>query len=1146
MNKKKSKKNKPATLKLKGILRATKNPKLSLARHIVAINFNEFKKTLPLLMELPAYRSYLLKNCSPYNIKELRREIPFAYFPLDKCLYLYAFLIEQFHNEINFFLEKKDQFEKALLLKNKSSAYQCLNEIEAKLGWSSWLIENRLAAIQEFEGLEEQIEFKNSIVNEKDNDPFVSVLIDFYSMRAEPNLSYFKFNEALKKTFSEADNSNSIMEFFYFKLNPLFMDDIDDKFTDLLNLEFASSIIDRYLFFIRICQKMTSKGVNLNHIKEAISLLKKKIQDIAIENLLIAHGLKRMGAPCEKTKSIFKILDNYNTGNYKETIALSETFLQKHPSEILIHNTYIKSFIKTGHTKINTTSTSLKNDISKTMFNIALKTDSARESFQKLAKIITQFSWQRWAVQLLSFCIKEYKPRNFGVATDSERFCLLNSTPYLPEFFLLLDEKYSTLFNSELIKFFPESPTIILDSNTDKTNINSDYFHETELFKNQKQKYKAISLLKNNEPMEAMLFFKNLLNIDDPLTYQDAISGIIRCHIESESYLKCVKVICDTYILNREFLPILPISELVEVLSDFELENPGLEIPIIFDLYSKYISNEKDMFLFEAYEDFLMTQGLKKPSELRRVVNKFEKKALTYFLRSVCVNSVMDSSEFFTSSDEVQRERILVCQLLTEIDDDNFSTYTDEIKTISQQLMIREGLKEIEESKIYVDVDGLKQSLEKRLKENYARYLSLASVLSINEDPDYIIIPNEKFENVKIKVPSSNRHNLFFNLVFEIRNEFVANNEYGLDGYLSVGIRHGTLIGQLRSPLEAFKLITQKNLNGEYNINEYWLRKFDDINADFKNSIDKSLKKFSEEIDTLIEAVKNEWIQIQTEEIPSDGLFNYFLIIEEIEELQKKIDETVSFEEFLDTVIEELWRITEINLQQIRNIFKTTLKMQFNYIFIALAKEIEEANDYGDDVVELVTVINNARIQLQYEIDKIANWFRRAKGSEIDSYDISFPINIALEMVNNINPNYQLTIKNPNDYGKKLKGYTLKDFVNIFFMLFDNILKHNEVNNHTAKIEAHNDGNYLTIIIKNSITYKKNFEDLFQKIKKIKKSLKKEMFLEKVRVEGGSGFHKIEKILKIDLACEHELDFNITDNKQFEVFLYIQSMEISL
>jgi hypothetical protein len=47
----------------------------------------------------------------------------------------------------------------------------------------------------------------------------------------------------------------------------------------------------------------------------------------------------------------------------------------------------------------------------------------------------------------------------------------------------------------------------------------------------------------------------------------------------------------------------------------------------------------------------------------------------------------------------------------------------------------------------------------------------------------------------------------------ETRNqlqEFLTNPDHGLDCYLSMRIRHGTLAGQLRTPLEVEHLITQR------------------------------------------------------------------------------------------------------------------------------------------------------------------------------------------------------------------------------------------------------------------------------------------------------------------------------------------------
>ena len=61
-----------------------------------------------------------------------------------------------------------------------------------------------------------------------------------------------------------------------------------------------------------------------------------------------------------------------------------------------------------------------------------------------------------------------------------------------------------------------------------------------------------------------------------------------------------------------------------------------------------------------------------------------------------------------------------------------------------------------------------------------------------------------------LSLPKNEATDLLFDLVSPVFVECMTNAGYGLDCYLSMRIRHGTLSGQLRGPLEEQKIITQR------------------------------------------------------------------------------------------------------------------------------------------------------------------------------------------------------------------------------------------------------------------------------------------------------------------------------------------------
>ena len=96
---------------------------------------------------------------------------------------------------------------------------------------------------------------------------------------------------------------------------------------------------------------------------------------------------------------------------------------------------------------------------------------------------------------------------------------------------------------------------------------------------------------------------------------------------------------------------------------------------------------------------------------------------------------------------------------------------------------------------------------------------------------------------------------LFTEIVTTIRNEFVSSGEYGLDGYLSLNIRHGTLAGQLRAPLAKYNLLaTYKIETDTYDIHQRWLYKLHSDND--RDKVTAAIIDFNHETDAIIEYLR--------------------------------------------------------------------------------------------------------------------------------------------------------------------------------------------------------------------------------------------------------------------------------------------------
>ncbi|MCA1386755.1 hypothetical protein I6F34_38995, partial [Bradyrhizobium sp. BRP05] len=176
------------------------------------------------------------------------------------------------------------------------------------------------------------------------------------------------------------------------------------------------------------------------------------------------------------------------------------------------------------------------------------------------------------------------------------------------------------------------------------------------------------------------------------------------------------------------------------------------------------------------------------------------------------------------------------------------------------------------------------------------------------------------------------------NVLNEILDFFLSNNEYGLDTYLSTRIRHGTLQGQLRSPFQKNNLITTRksDKSDEYIANDIMLKR---INGNAK-SINKIFSDFSYKIDSLIEDVKKNWMQIKINGKNPQGMFDFDDLDLSFEELYSNVSSESSPKIIFELIIQHLWDETEKSLERIRERLKKELCDQFIELLTKLQEDL--------------------------------------------------------------------------------------------------------------------------------------------------------------------------------------------------------------
>jgi len=769
------------------------------------------------------------------------------------------------------------------------------------------------------------------------------------------------------------------------------------------------------------------------------------------------------------------------------------------------------------------------------MKNILEKNDKAHESVQDIFKIIITYPSHDWTAQLIGFVVREFLYDSNSHRNMLVLYGCMCSNYLNPRLYRYLSReisiKYLTKIYENYGKFnFIELFLAYLEKDITKIEKQFPRF----ICKEEYLRFKALISLDSKQYDQSLENYCELFNTSKSLYKQDALMGIIRSYIASMHINDCIKFTIKCLIYNVDLRSIIPVKEILDIVesSNAHILKTELYLSVLYNIYSTYINKDKDIYRFEAYEDFLLSNGVNKPSEFNFSSLHDQKNEAIYFLRYICTPQVMDSSIYFDSSEDIDTERIKICQILCKIDPINSDIYTDEIKELTQVLIINKGIREVENSKIYVDVDGIKRDIYTEMSESFKRYVSLPRTKrEINENPEYYrILSRLAFLNkdrIEFTIPNDEKFHLFKNIFIHIRDKFLSSNDYGLDAYLSVGIRHGTLSGQLRSPIELERLITQKDTrNDKYRKNEHWIERFSEMNNEMIQGLQDHFANFSRDIDELISTLKNDWIQIRTEKKKMNGFFDYTVSDVALKMLEVNLNDKIEYDEFIDIIFTVLWEMTEINLQNIRIAIEEHLKDNFDNVFYDFIRKLRKYK--GDtNIYELENSLNRARISTQYELDKIASWFKRSEANQVNDYYINFPIDIAAEMINNTIPRKIVRPIIDSNLCKMLRGDSLKSLVNIFYIIFNNISTHCKLKSKIidVDVEIYSNEDCIEFMISNRDEHHTDIENKNRELDSKKLLLLDGGRQDAVKTEGGSGFPKIVKIINIDLHSKHKIDY---------------------
>lgn len=1104
------------------------------------------QRVLPLLAEDSELSQSVLQTPFPKSLRELKTNHFLRSRTLEDEIVWNSCIVKLYAKEIDDFLAFENRFNTHLLFGEYRAAHEVLSAVTERFGYSLWLLNATLHLLELRDGFASQKKYSNEIVQNEGIHWMVRGLTALLSLKAESNsspqqLRYFIDESGISKL------SPTLAKYFEFHALEFEVTD-QAAFRDILFYEGNSSVIDRYKTLISIYTKIVGSDRDsslLHAIRNSVIDLVGFISDDRLATLLLRLTGQTHTKTVERGSPFLKLLDMYTEGKYQELLQSGATdslksssyeyfelvasasarssLLVQYPAGTIAEVLY--KYISRFTSKISTLSSErLALGLLVRRYDFI---PACRQLILGMDKSTTGYSGSG-LVESVAFHLE-------GNIANPRRISLLRGEQQVNEFCAVLSQGagHTSSIKLQLAVHQLDQPAI----ETMKANC--------EIPEARFLKYSAVISEYLADISAAADIYSRLSATPEALSRFEGLEGLIRCRLKQKNYTECVNLVVNEYFSSSPRVESLPLRSIFDQIKiDPPYADYGVvEFPIFFDLVWRIVDKQYKYMLRDAYEAYLAANGVTKPSELEMIKSGENTQQNVYFLRFVCIPSNMQTSIGFSGTDDLLTERIRICQYLGEMDKVNISIYNAEIKELTQTLMLNRAMTTIEKSKIFVDVDGVKASLNELgaiLYSRFQRYREIARLLGDRDHTVAIVgtVPGatQQFIFSSVKEEATRALQL---LLTAFRNQFVASSEYGLDSYLSINIRHGTFFGELRAPFELADLITEKDTEtNKYNRNSNWEFVFQDKPS--REWLVERLAVLSGQIDSIISHAKDELIQVWDAKNKPEGLFKFEYALSDVQELEARIGIDDSYQDAVSTILELLWKTTDDGLADVRSELELSVAAKMQAAIDQFRREISNSQrTIYSSRVQLNDALTSVSSNVQSSVARIANWFRLQSHIETEDYQVELPISIAEEMAKNIHPKLILDNKKDIQPDIKLKGFSLTALANVMYNIFDNVIEHGRYDAATvhADTKISRVGDRITIRVSNAVPTSRNLVELAEKIETLKLELGKETDFKISMGEGGRGIFKIRKILEVDLKSSCDYHISIEEGQYFTIQL---------
>jgi hypothetical protein len=943
--------------------------------------------------------------------------------------------IRKFSSELSLFLLFKKDFEHAFLLGNYDKAENILEIILKETGYSLWYIEAKFLLLEYQNKSEEQKLFLSEIHEIKSG--IISTISHFLSQRTERNLSAYKYDYDISNLFklNRDKDENEGKERCRYRLNFFEYYNLED-YSYIVLFENRNSIIDRYLILIGVLKVLFLTDENKSFVYSKARYLYRKTNDCTL--LPILFGFNANSTNQEYFDNDYlRILDLYYSGFYEDAIVECSKYLTittKHFDLLLI---YGKCHVNLGRefTKITIEQGSLINQIGSKIFNLISSKINRKELLYSLYQVNKNILPFEISSGLDYFLKKEQK-----VTTNKNLKLLSNYSfdPYFSSFYKIEEMAMDYLNNG--FNHFANSTSIKHWRNF----INNEIIEDTIISSEIAHIDNAKILFRQGKFEESIAHWSIIISTfsENAPIIQTALKYWFESLVLLECFNEAIQLFVDQYLIDSNSTNKINTFEFVLQLRKLKYKGikRTIDLPIFVGLNST--DDLEKSFILEQFCKIYLT---KIPSDLFDISIDYNVAKVELFYYIVCNSDVLKHSIYINTTIDRLTERLKIVNHLIEINPNKNKEYFEEVNLLSNELIIYEGTQKLEESKIYANDQAIInyelneiEGLFKRYKTIYNLSLKDKQILVITQKSFALFKfdDKEKYKETDVKYSNSALLEVFSELFDLIIDKYLF-SKFGIVAYLSTRIRHGVLLGEIRPEIEKQNLILSRIGNSsDYEKSKFWNKPFFNLNESQKDILHQILSTFSLKIDTIIEAIIRDKIQIKKDGKNEDGLFNYEFDKNELYYYANELATESDSKVFCQKVIDLIWKRTDANLDVIRAYISNDIKSQFSEELNHLDRDLNWSFG-GNQLPQIITNVVECTTIIENKLNKISSWFKRS-GSSINDFDIEKLFNIVWVNTERCYPKLAVECDITLEINPVIKSNYYIHFTDLFRILLDN------------------------------------------------------------------------------------------------------------